>query len=217
MELKQGAMQRLLTGQKRLPGFTGDWQIKKLGELAEVISGATPKTGIQSFWNGNIRWCTPTDITNTPGKYIENTNRTITEEGLHSCNTCLLPTGALLLCTRATIGEIKIAKQTVATNQGFKALVCDEEVNNEFLYYKLLTMRAQMVEKASGSTFLELSRKDVIAFELTLPLKEEQAAIATVLSDMDAELGALEAKLGKTRLLKHGMMQELLTGRTRLI
>lgn len=215
--LKQGAMQQLLTGKQRLPGFKGEWVVRRLGDVAEVISGATPRTNVPAYWNGNIPWCTPTDITGTDGKYISVTERSITKEGLDGCNTKLLPKGALLLCTRATIGEIKIAAALICTNQGFKSLVCGPLANNEFLYYKLLTMKDAMVEKAIGSTFLELSRKDTVSLELTMPIVKEQTAIAEVLSDMDAELGALEARRAKTALLKQGMMQELLTGRVRLI
>lgn len=215
--LKQGAMQQLLTGKQRLPGFKGEWVVRRLGEVAEVISGATPRTNVPAYWNGTIPWCTPTDITGTEGKYISTTERSITKEGLEGCNTKLLPKGALLLCTRATIGEIKIAAVPICTNQGFKSLVCGPLASNEFLYYKLLTMKDAMVEKAIGSTFLELSRKDTIGLEVGMPTLEEQTAIAEALSDMDAELAALEARRAKTALLKQGMMQELLTGRTRLV
>jgi type I restriction enzyme S subunit len=90
-------------------------------------------------------------------------------------------------------------------------------VNNEFLYYKLLTMKSQMVERAIGSTFLEISKKDTAALQLLVPEHDEQTAIAEVLSDMDAEIASLEQRRDKTRDLKQGMMQELLTGRTRLV
>jgi len=90
-------------------------------------------------------------------------------------------------------------------------------VSNEFLYYKLLTMKSQMIERAIGSTFLEISKKDTAALEFSIPDLPQQTAIADVLSDMDAELVALEQRRDKTRDLKQGMMQELLTGRTRLV
>jgi type I restriction enzyme, S subunit len=136
---------------------------------------------------------------------------------LASCSAQRLPIGALLLCSRATIGELKIAGTVVCTNQGFKSLVCNRDVSNEFLYYKLLTMKPQIVERAIGSTFLEISKKDTATLEITVPSIDEQAAIATILSDMDAEIAALEARRNKTRLLKQGMMQELLAGRIRLV
>lgn len=216
-DIKQAAMQQLLTGKQRLPGFSGKWQVKSLGEVVQIVSGGTPKTSVAAFWDGGIKWCTPTDITGTKGKYLFETERTISAEGLASCSAQLLPAGTLLLCSRATIGEIRIAGREICTNQGFKSLVCGKEVINEFLYYMLLTMKSQMVEKAIGSTFLELSKKDAAALQVSLPLIGEQTAIANVLSDIDAEVFALEARRDKTHALKQGMMQQLLTGTIRLV
>lgn len=216
-DLKQAAMQQLLTGKTRLPGFRGEWEVKRLGDVAEVVGGGTPKSSVPEYWDGDIPWCTPTDITGTSGKYLTQTARTISQAGLRTSAAALLPKGALLLCTRATLGEVKIAAAPICTNQGFKSLICNSDVNNEFLYYKLLTMKQALVEKSSGSTFLEISKKDVVALTLNVPPPDEQAAIAAVLSDMDADLTALEGKRDKARALKQGMMQELLTGRIRLV
>jgi len=216
-DLKQAAMQQLLTGQTRLPGFSGEWELMRLTELAEIVSGGTPKTTVPSYWTGSIRWCTPTDITSCSGKYLIETERTISISGLRSCSARLLPPGSLLLCSRATIGEVRISGSEICTNQGFKSLMCKPGISNEFLYYKLLTMKSQMIERAIGSTFLEISKKDAAMLELSIPQYDEQAAVAAVLSDMDAEIEALERRLAKTRALKLGMMQELLTGRTRLV
>ena len=216
-DLKQNAMQQLLTGKTRLPGFQENWRLTQLGELTEIISGGTPKTNESSYWNGDISWCTPTDITRFAGKYLIETERSISRAGLNNSGATMLPVGALLLCSRATIGEVKIAGVPVCTNQGFKSLVCRSGTSNEFLYYKLLTMKSEMIERAFGSTFLELSTRNVFAIEVSLPPFDEQIAIATVLSDIDNEMYALEARRDKTRALKQAMMQELLTGRTRLI
>lgn len=216
-DLKQAAMQQLLSGQTRLPGFHGEWEVKQLGDLAEIVSGGTPRTDEPSYWNGGIKWCTPTDITRYAGKYLTETERTISRDGLDNSGATLLPIGALLLCSRATIGEVKIAAVPICTNQGFKSLVCRPETSIDFLYYKLLTMKQQMMERAFGSTFLEISTRNVHSLAVAAPSPEEQAAMATVLSDMDTELAALEARRDKTRALKQAMMQELLTGRTRLV
>jgi type I restriction enzyme S subunit len=216
-DLKQAAMQQLLTGQTRLSGFHGKWEVKRLGDLAEIISGGTPRTNEPLFWNGGIKWCTPTDITRFAGKYLTETERTISRAGLNTSGAVMLPVGALLLCSRATIGELKIAGAPICTNQGFKSLVCRPDVCSEFLYYSLLTMKQQMIERAFGSTFLEISTRNVFTLEVAAPPIDEQSAIAAVLSDMDAEIAALEARRAKTRALKQAMMQELLTGRTRLV
>jgi type I restriction enzyme, S subunit len=216
-DIKQATMQQLLTGKTRLPGFNEEWKVRKLGEIADIVSGGTPSTTVAKFWRGNIKWCTPTDITRTSGKYLTDTEKHISEAGLKYSSANLLPIGSLLLCSRATIGEVKIAASIVCTNQGFKSLICSKDVCNEFLYYVILTIKPKLVEKAIGSTFLEISKKDTASLEIALPSLPEQQAIATVLSDMDAEIAALEQKRDKTRALKQGMMQELLTGKTRLL
>ena len=215
--IKQATMQQLLTGKTRLPGFSGPWETITLGEVADIKNGTTPSTQIGAYWNGPIPWCTPTDITATPGKYLLATERSVTEAGLASCAASLLPVGALLLCSRATIGEIKIATSPVCTNQGFKSLVCRDDVSNEFLYYLLLILKPQMIERAIGSTFLEIGKRDVASIELRVPAYAEQIAIAIILSDMDTEIAALERRRDKIRAVKQGMMQQLLAGRVRLV
>lgn len=216
-DIKQAVMQRLLTCKGCLPSSTGEWQTERLGEICDIVGGGTPKTSESAYWNGGIPWCTPTDITSTPGKYLSKTERTITQLGARSSAARLLPAGTLLLCSRATIGEVKMSTGPITTNQGFKSLICRDKVNNEFLYYKLLTMKNLLLEKSFGSTFLEISKASLAEIEIEIPSKGEQVAIAGVLSDMDDEISNLESRLIKTRNIKQGMMQQLLTGRVRLI
>lgn len=214
--IKQGAMQELLTGQKRLPGFSGEWSKQQLGDICNIVNGGTPSTSIAEFWNGKILWCTPTDITSCSTKYIYTTESKITESGLKASSATLLPKGALLLCSRATIGEVRIAGNTICTNQGFKSLVVHQNISNEWLYYMVHVLKFNMLEKAIGSTFLEISKKDLAELDIIVPEFTEQKAIAQVLSDMDSEIELLEKKLAKYQQIKQGMMQELLSGRIRL-
>jgi len=215
--IKQGAMQELLTGKKRLPGFSGEWSKQQLGDICNIVNGGTPSTLIAEFWNGKILWCTPTDITSCSTKYIYTTESKITESGLKASSATLLPKGALLLCSRATIGEVRIAGNTICTNQGFKSLVVHQNISNEWLYYMVHVLKFNMLEKAIGSTFLEISKKDLAELDIIVPEFTEQKAIAQVLSDMDSEIELLEKKLAKYQQIKQGMMQELLTGRIRLV
>ena len=215
--IKHAAMQQLLTGKTRLAEYSGKWLATALGEIADIKNGATPSTQVTAYWNGAIPWCTPTDITSTPGKYLLATKRKITLEGLVSCAASVLPAGTLLLCSRATIGEIRISAKEICTNQGFKPLVCKGGVSNEFLYYLLLTLKPQMIERAAGSTFLEIGKHDLESLEIRLPPLKEQHAVAAVLSDMDAEITTLERRRDKSCAIKKCMMQQLLTGRIRLI
>jgi type I restriction enzyme S subunit len=215
--IKQGAMQELLTGRKRLEGFSGEWEIREFSEITKIINGGTPKTSVSEYWDGTIKWCTPTDITRCKSKYILDTEKKITQLGLDNSAATLLPKGALLFCSRATIGEVRIAADLICTNQGFKSLVANSDVSNEWLYYWLINNKNIFLEKAIGSTFLEISKKDIMSIQIRVPELEEQTAIASILSDMDAEIEALEQKLNKYKAIKQSMMQELLTGRIRLI
>ena len=210
-------MQQLLTGKTRLPRFSEAWEKTTLGDIVDIHSGATPNTQVNSYWNGRVPWCTPTDITAMPGKYLYATERTVTEEGLVSCAARLLPVGTLLLCSRATIGEIKITVFPVCTNQGFKSLVCKADVSNEFLYYLLSTLKPKLFERAIGSTFLEISKYDLASITLCIPSHTEQHAIAKILSDLDNKITAIEHRREKTLAVKQGMIQHLLTGRVRLV
>ena len=196
--------------------FADEWRTASLGALAEIRNGGTPSTRVPDYWDGDVPWCTPTDITGTRARHLVATARSITKKGLGSCGASLLPAGALLLCSRATIGELKIAAIPVATNQGFKSLVCGELVDHEYLYYRLLPLKEQMAGLATGSTFLEISKGDVSNIRLRLPSLPEQRAIAAVMSDVDGLIGSLEALVAKKRAIKRAAMQQLLTGRTRL-
>lgn len=218
-DLKQAAMQQLLTGKTRLPGFEGEWVVKRLGDLADIRSGGTPSTGETLFWDGDVPWCTPTDITALGGhKYLTGSRRLITQFGLKCSSAEMIPANSIIMTSRATIGECAINLIPVSTNQGFKNFVPTESVEVEFLYYLLLIQRQRFISLCAGSTFLEIGKGQLAPFLVQWPsTRAEQTAIANVLSDMDAELTALTQRRDKTQVLKQGMMQELLTGRTRLL
>ena len=218
-DLKQATMQQLLTGKARLPGFSGEWEMKRLDELAEIRSGGTPSTGEPSFWDGDIPWCTPTDITALNGhKYLHETSRLITPLGLNASSAEMIPAQSVVMTSRATIGECAINAVPLSTNQGFKNFIPFVKTDVDFLYYLLGTQKQGLIALCGGSTFLEIGKTQLAAYEVRLPsTKAEQTAIATVLSEMDAELSVLESRRDKTRNIKQAMMQELLTGKTRLV
>lgn len=218
-QIKQGAMQELLTGQRRLPGFSDGWTPAKLEDLADIRSGGTPSTQKDEFWDGDILWCTPTDITALNGsKYLADTHRKITAMGMKACSADLIPANSIVMTSRATIGECAINVTSLCTNQGFKNFVPFSHVDAQFLYYVLTTQKAGFISLCGGSTFLEIGKTQLRPYEVSMPpTKDEQTAIATVLSDMDAEITALEGRLSKARQLKQGMAQALLTGRIRLV
>jgi type I restriction enzyme S subunit len=216
--IKQGARQDLLSGQRRLPGFQGEWGKARLDTLADIRSGGTPSTSRPDFWDGGVAWCTPTDITALAGSmYLNFTAETISELGLKSSSAEIIPAGSVIMTSRATIGVCVINAIPVATNQGFKNFVPFQCTDVEFLYYALGSRTAEFIALCGGSTFLEIGKKQLRDFMIFVPPTiEEQRAIAAVLSDIDAEIAALEAQLAKARAVKRGMMQVLLTGEVRL-
>ena len=211
--LKQGAMQQLLTGKKRLPGFSGEWEVKKVRQIGEIVTGGTPPTGIKEYWNGDVPWVTPTDISDR--KDIHSTERKITALGLLSIRR--LPSNSVLITCIASIGKNAILRDEGACNQQINAIIPNKEHDADFVYYLIENSKQYLLGNAGITATMIISKKDFSELDFTVPLKAEQSAIATILSDMVAELAALEEKLAKARALKQGMMQELLTGRIRLV
>ncbi|HBW5259720.1 TPA: restriction endonuclease subunit S [Klebsiella pneumoniae] len=218
---KKALMQQLLTGNKRLLDesgvrFSGEWKITKLIQMGKVVSGGTPDTNMAMYWEGDILWLTPTDVTALTGRFVSNTSRKITPAGLLNSSAVLLPKGSLMVCTRATIGALAISTSEICTNQGFKNIIPNEGFNIEFIYYLLQMNTNEMIKKSSGSTFLELSKKDFETLSFSCPFIKEQQKIAAVLSAADTEISTLEKKLACLKDEKKALMQQLLTGKRRV-
>ena len=194
-----------------------DWEVKRLGKVGEVFSGGTPNTEIQEYWNGNIDWCTPTDITLLNGAvYIERTAFKITDLGLKSSSAVLLPPNSIIVCTRATIGNAAISLHQIATNQGFKNIVPNENIDTLFLYYTIVNNKIRLIRLGNGSTFLEVSKSDFENLTIPVPPFSEQQRIVSVLSLWDTAIEKQTVLIEKLTLRKRGLMQQLLTGKKRL-
>ncbi|KAA6499418.1 restriction endonuclease subunit S [Helicobacter pylori] len=191
-----------------------NWQKVRLGDIAEIIGGGTPSTQITSFWNGSINWFTATEIGIT--KYVYKSQRTITPLGLKKSSAKLLPIGTILLTSRASIGDCAILKVVATTNQDFQSLIPLEKINNEFLYYLMLTLKNKLLKLASGSIFLGVSPNKIKNLLIPLPPLNEQIAIANVLSDVDHYLYSLDALILKKESVKKALSFELLSQRKRL-
>ena len=162
------------------------WLRLSIGDVAHVIGGGTPDTNIEDYWNGSIQWFTPSEIGKE--KYVTESERTLTQKGLDNSSAKLLPPGTILLSTRATIGECSIAKQECCTNQGFQSLIA-KKVTPEFLYYLIQTKKKDLLSKASGSTFAEISANEVRKIHICIPgTQEEQKAIVQPLSAYDEKI-----------------------------
>lgn len=212
---KRGLMQQLLTGKKRLKGFEGEWKEVRLGEVAFVIGGGTPNTDISDYWSGDIPWFTPSEI--GENKYVNISERTISEKGLNDSSAKILPKGTILFTSRATIGAKAILTTEATTNQGFQSFVVNNENSNEFIYYYLDIILNEIKQKASGSTFPEVSAESLRKILIKIPDINEQNAIASVLVNADKEIELANKKLARLQEEKKGLMQVLLTGKKRVI
>lgn len=215
-DLKQATMQQLLTGKTRLPGFSGEWEEKRLGAIAEMGSGGTPTTSVAAYYDGDIPWVSISDMTNG-GKCIFATERNLTHVGFASCAAQMFPAGTVLYAMYASLGECSIAAVALCSSQAILGIRPSATLHNEFLYYYLTSLKQIVKSLGQQGTQANLNKGMVQDFQLNLPSLSEQKAIATVLSDMDDELSKLEARRDKTRNVKKAMMLELLTGKTRLV
>ena len=218
-DLKQAAMQQLLTGKTRLPGFSGEWEVNRLGEIAEILKGsALSKSLIDA--SGMYQCILYGELFTRYGCVISNViSRTNSSEGCQSkFGDVLLPgstttTGADLATASALLVEdIALGGDIIVVRR------IGENYNPSFLAnYLTHVAKLAIAELTQGITIHHLYGKDMKTLPLRLPPLTEQTAIAAILSDMDAELSALETRRDKTRALKQAMMQELLTGKTRLV
>jgi type I restriction enzyme, S subunit len=165
---------------------TATWVDTTLGEIAEIVGGATPKTSVEEYWGGEIHWATPKDLSNLDGAEIHSTPRTLTEAGIASCSARVLPSNSVLLSSRAPIGHVAINTVPMATNQGFKSLIPNHEhADAKFLYWWLRRHRPALEAMGTGATFKEISKKTTAAVPIKLPPIEEQRRIAAVLDAAD--------------------------------
>lgn len=202
--VKQGAMQELLTGKKRLPGFTGEWETYKLDEIAKIIMGQSPDSKFYNDSNGMPLIQGNADISNRK-TWVRFYTTQITKKAF---------AGDIIFTVRAPVGNVAKTSFDCCVGRG----VCALRDANDFLFHYLVYIEPYWATLSAGSTFDSINSDTLANTELLIPSDvEEQTAIASILSDMDNEIEALEQKLEKTRQVKQGMMQQLLTGKIRLI
>lgn len=166
-----------------------EWKEVTLGEIGTIVGGATPSTKNTSFYDGNIPWLTPKDLSVNSNKYILRGERNITEAGFKSCSCKMLPKGSVLFSSRAPIGYVAIVANDMCTNQGFKSVIPNEETDSEFLYYLLKYNKDNIASQGSGTTFAEVSGKTMKEIEVMVPKEtEDQRRIASILSSLDRKI-----------------------------
>ncbi len=164
------------------------WKVCKLGEVAEIVGGGTPKTEVSEYWNGEIAWLTPRDLSNFNGRYISKGERNISKLGLAKSSAKILPKGTVLLSSRAPVGYLAIAKNEVSTNQGFRNLIPNSETDNLFLFYLLKNNVEYLKSQAAGTTFGELAGSTLKSLSFLFPPLPEQRAIAHILGTLDDKI-----------------------------
>lgn len=213
--IKQGLMQQLLTGKKRLLGFGDVWDVVQLKRI--ISEFIVPMRDKPTALTGPIPWCRIEDF---DGKYLKKSlsNQGVDLNTVSKMNLKIFPVNTLLVSCSANLGRCAIVKQKLVTNQTFIGLVPSDRIDVEFLYYKMSREDKNLNNMATGTTISYLSREQFENYEILIPSsKAEQTAIANILSDCDSEIAALEEKRDKYKEIKQGMMQQLLTGKIRLI
>ncbi len=209
-QYKKGVMQKLFSQELRFKDDNNqdfpDWQELPLDKTADIVGGGTPDTSNELLWNGNIQWFTPTEL---KFKYVKFSNRNITDEGLKQSSAKLLPAGTVLFSSRATIGDASITLKECATNQGFQSFVVGDNLYNEYLYYWIINNKNVFLMKASGSTFLEISKNEVAKINIELPSLPEQQKIANFLSAIDEKISHCGAQIEKMEAWKKGLLQQM--------
>lgn len=166
-----------------------EWIECTLDKLGEIVGGATPSTKCEDYYGGSIPWITPKDLSSFKGRYITSGERNITEKGLASCSAQMMPKDAVLFTSRAPIGYVAIASQSVCTNQGFKSIVVNEKADPLFVYYLLKYNKDAIEAMGSGTTFKEVSGKTMRAVKVRIPLDVSyQKRIAAVLDSLDTKI-----------------------------
>ena len=173
------------------------WKEVSIGEIAEVVGGGTPSTKDIKNFNGNIPWLTPKDLAGFHDRYISRGTRNLSQKGLNNCSAKLLPKGTVLLSTRAPIGYVAIAKNPIATNQGFHSLVLRDGFLPEYIYYWMIANIKLLENYACGTTFTELSGSNLKQIRLWIPSIAIQESIAQVLGTLDDKI-ELNCRMSRT-------------------
>ncbi|WP_406904126.1 restriction endonuclease subunit S [Bacillus cereus] len=213
-QTKQGFLQKMFpkegksVPEVRFPGFTRDWEQRKLNEVAEIIGGGTPSTAIQEYWGGDIDWYSPVEI----GKetYAFGSQRKITTLGLRKSSAKVLPANKTILFTsRAGIGDMAILKKDGATNQGFQSLVVNNNYDIYFVYSIGYKIKEFALKHASGSTFLEISAKGLGKMDLFVPSLEEQIKIGNLFKQLDDFIALYQRELDALKEMKKAFLQKM--------
>ena len=192
----------------RFKEFTEDWEQRKLGAIAAITGGGTPSTNISEYWNGDIDWYSPVEI--GENRYVSGSTRKITKLGLEKSSAKILPVGTVLFTSRAGIGNTAILQVEGCTNQGFQSITPNsKELDTYFLYTMTPKLKRYGEVTGAGSTFVEVSGKQMEQMNLMIPSLEEQKCVSQLFKAMDDTITLHQRKLEKLKLAKKALLQKL--------
>ena len=192
----------------RYSEFTGPWEQRKLGELADIVGGGTPSTEIDEYWNGDIDWYSPVEIGNQI--FVKGSQKRITEAGLQKSSAKILPVGTVLFTSRAGIGNTAILAKEGATNQGFQSIVPHNgELDSYFIYSRTHELKKYGETNGAGSTFIEVSGKQMAKMPILIPQLEEQIKIGSFLKQIDNTIALYQLQLEKMHNIKKAFLEKM--------
>ncbi|MBC1780102.1 restriction endonuclease subunit S [Listeria booriae] len=192
----------------RFNGFSDAWEQRKLGELADIVGGGTPATNNKEYWNGDIDWYSPSEIGKQ--RYISESRKKITKLGLQKSSAKLLPVGTILFTSRAGIGNTAILMNQGATNQGFQSIIPNKEkLDSYFIYSRTDDLKKYGEMTGVGSTFLEVSGKQMTNMPILTPTLAEQQIIGAFFQHLDNTIALHQRKLDTLKQMKKGFLQQL--------
>lgn len=205
LELLKKSKFKEMFGEINLACQLPEWT--KIKDIGEVVSGATPNTGNDEFWNGSFKWITPAEI-DKDAFWIDATERTLTQVGIDSKNLKLLPKGTVLLTSRAPIGKVALANCEMCSNQGFKNIICSEQIDPVFLYFLLKNNTPYLNSLGRGATFKEVSKEIVENIKIPVPPIQKQSAFISFINHIEKIKQTIQLILAKLELLKKSLYRE---------
>ena len=193
----------------RFSGFTGDWEQRKLGEIADIIGGSTPSTAISEYWDGDIDWYAPAEITDQI--FVNSSQKKITTEGLNNSSAKMLPVGTVLFTSRAGIGKTAILTKEGCTNQGFQSIIPHkDELDSYFIFSLTDELKRYGETVGAGSTFVEVSGKQMANMTISIPATMgEQRQIGTYFRSLDHLITLHQRKLEKLKIIKKSFLEKM--------
>ena len=214
LQLKKAYLQNLfpsngeLVPKLRFANFTENWEWSKLGKVAKIVSGGTPSTSVKAYWDGDINWFTPAEV----GRkiYMNSSKRKITELGLQKSSAKILPKGTVLFTSRAGIGNTAILSKESSTNQGFQSIVpYKDKLDNYFIFSRTNELKRYGETNGAGSTFVEVSGKQMQKMPLLIPCLKEQLHIGNIFKQIDSRIVLHHQKIENLKILKKAYLQKL--------